>query len=152
MKEQGTKITEKIFISVIEVMQVRVVVHGKEQGGTDLWLQLVKDCQRVHLNFQVTRKGFVALPSPDGWMAITQKRQVKWLIGQCASRLVEVTIVTISIPSLSKSEIVDFKDFKEFWKSEPDTRHPLIKEQAKTRSALCLLSLLYPTMGLSLEN
>ena len=66
MKEQGTKITEKIFISVIEVMQVRVVVHGKEQGGTDLWLQLVKDCQRVHLNFQVTMKEFVALTTLDG--------------------------------------------------------------------------------------
>ena len=67
MKEQGTKITEKIFISVIKVMKRRgIVVHGKEQGGTDLWLQLVKDCQRVHLNFQVTMKEFVALTTPDG--------------------------------------------------------------------------------------
>ena len=58
MKEQGTKITEKIFISVIKVMKRRgIVVHGKEQGGTDLWLQLVKDCQRVHLNFHIELRG-----------------------------------------------------------------------------------------------
>ena len=68
MKEQGTKITENgTPKGVIEVDQVRgILVHGKEQGGTDLWLQLVKDCQRVHLNFQVPMKEFVALTTLDG--------------------------------------------------------------------------------------
>ena len=67
MKEQGTKITEKILESVIVVQIIRgIVVHGKEQGGTDLWLQQEQDCQRVHLNFQITMKEFVALTTPDG--------------------------------------------------------------------------------------
>ena len=68
MKEQGTKITENGTPKcVIEVDQVRgILVHGKEQGGTDLWLQQEQDCQRVHLNFQVPTKEFVALTTLDG--------------------------------------------------------------------------------------
>ena len=68
MKEQGTKITENgTPTCVIQVEQLRgILVHGKEQGGTDLWLQLVKDYQRVHLNFQDPAKEFVALTTPDG--------------------------------------------------------------------------------------
>ena len=37
MKEQGTKITERIYLCVIKVeLARRDKVHGKEQGGTDL--------------------------------------------------------------------------------------------------------------------
>ena len=67
MKEQGTKITKntaqgsKIAFVIEEVigicMEVKNLLHGKEQGGTDLWLQLVKDCQRVHLNFHIELRG-----------------------------------------------------------------------------------------------
>ena len=70
MKEQGTKITESIpppMVCVMEIQNIKgTVVHGKEQGGTDLWLQQEQDCQRVHLNFQVPAKEFVALTTLDG--------------------------------------------------------------------------------------
>ena len=70
MKEQGTKITENMPPPMLYVMEIQdikgTVVHGKEQGGTDLWLQLVKDCQRVHLNFHPREKEFVTLTSLDG--------------------------------------------------------------------------------------
>ena len=70
MKEQGTKITENIpppLLCVIEVEQVRgILVYGKVQGGTGLWLQQEQDCQRVHLNFHVPPKEFVALTTLDG--------------------------------------------------------------------------------------
>ena len=74
MKEQGTKITKntaqgcKIAFVIEEVicMEVKNLLHGKEQGGTDLWLQQEQDCQRVHLNFQDPSKEFVALTTPDG--------------------------------------------------------------------------------------
>ena len=58
----------------------------------------------VHLNFHIRAKEFLALTALDGWMVITQRHQVNWLIEQFVSRVVVVTIVRAL--NLSKLEIV----------------------------------------------